>query len=108
MNNRCSKISFKLNLGLILFISIDHMSKNRFLSKLSKNGVFLLNKIKKIVKVKNIQKIKIAQNVLFPHRFSIWGPKVTPKVPPDGHGHPGPFFGLWSGQDESFGFKPFP
>ena len=37
---------------------------------------------------KKFHKIKIAQNVWFPHRFSISGPKVTPKGLPDASGPP--------------------
>ena len=48
MNKICSKIGFKLNLGLVLFIYEDHWSKNSFLSKLSENGQFSLNKVQKI------------------------------------------------------------
>ena len=53
MNNICSKIAFKLNLGLVLFIHEDHLSKNRFLSKLSENGQFSLNKVQKITNNQN-------------------------------------------------------
>ena len=105
LNKNCSKLSFKLSLGLILFVCIDHLSKNWFLSILSKNGEFVLNKVKKIIRYQNFfHKIKIAQNVWFPHRFSIWGPKVTPKVPPDGHCHPRVVSWPRSRQDEPFGF----
>ena len=59
-----NKISPKFNLKLIfehlLFISVNHLSKNKFLSKLSKNVVFLLNKVKKIIKdQKNLIKSKL-------------------------------------------------
>ena len=102
MNKSCSKICFKLSLGQILFICIDHLSKNRFLPKLSKNGRFLLNKVKKIIRDQNFfHKIKIAQNVGFPHRFSFSGQKVTPMGLPDASGPP-LAFGLFStGQDGS-------
>ena len=89
MNKSCSKICFKLSLGQILFKCIDHLSKNRFSSKLSKNGRFLLNKVKKIICDQNFfHKIKIAQNVGFPHRFSFSGQKVTPMGLPDASGPP--------------------
>ena len=100
-----NKISPKLNLKLIfeqlLFISENHLSNNRFLSKLSKNGRFcrfLLNKVKKII-IDQIffHKIKIAQNVGFPHRFSFSGQKVTPMGLPDASGPPVAFGCLgWS------------
>ena len=48
MNKICSKIGFKLNLRLVLNICEDHLSKNRFLSKLSENGQFSPNKVQKI------------------------------------------------------------
>ena len=32
--------------------------------------------------------IKNVHSIWFPHRFSILGPNVTPKGPPDGHGLP--------------------
>ena len=90
MNKSCPKICFiKLSLGQILFKCIDHLSKNRFSSKLSKNGRFLLNKVKKIICDQIFfHKIKIAQNVGFPHRFSFLGQKVTPMGLPDASGPP--------------------
>ena len=48
MNKCCTKTNFILNFGLLLFLNVNHLSKNRFLSKLSKNGQFLLNEVKKI------------------------------------------------------------
>ena len=53
MNKICSKIGFKLNLGLVLFIYEDHWSKNSFLSKLSENCQFSLNKVQKITNNQN-------------------------------------------------------
>ena len=89
MNEICPKLNLKLIFEQLLFISINHLSKNRFLSKLSKNGRFLLNKVKKIISdQKFFHKIKIAQNVGFPHRFSFSGQKVTPMGLPDASGPP--------------------
>ena len=63
--------------------------QNQVFSKLSKNGWFLLNKVKKIICDQNFfHKIKIAQNVGFPHRFSFSGQKVTPMGLPDASGPP--------------------
>ena len=44
---------------------------------------FLVNLVDKFIK-KIVPKVKVAHNILSPHRFSISGPKVTPKVVPDG------------------------
>ena len=64
MNKISPKVYLKLIYAHLLFISVNHLSKNKVLSKLSKNGVFLLNKVKKIIKdKKNFHKIKIAHNV---------------------------------------------
>ena len=63
--------------------------KNRFLSKLPKNGHFLLNKVPKITNNKKFQKSENAQNIWFSHRFSISAQKVTPKGLPDGLAHLG-------------------
>ena len=75
----CSKICFiKLSLGQILFIYVHTKSK-----KSCDQNFF--------------HKIKIAQNVGFPHRFSFSGQKVTPMGLPDASGPPlafGP--GAWS------------
>ena len=48
VNEKCAKISFALSPGLFLFKCISHFSKNKFLSKLTKNGQFLVNKVQKI------------------------------------------------------------
>ena len=64
MNKISPKFNLKLIFELLLLISVNHLSKNKFLSKLSKNGVFLLNKVKKIIKDEHFfHKIKIAQNM---------------------------------------------
>ena len=89
MNKICPKLNLKHIFEQLLFISVNHLSKNRFLSKLSKNGRFLLNKVKKIICDQNFfHKIKIAQNVGFPHRFSFLVQKVTPMGLPDASGPP--------------------
>ena len=89
MNKICPKLNLKHIFEQLLFISVNHLSKNRFLSKLSKNGRFLLNKVKKIICDQIFfHKIKIAQNVGFPHRFSFSGQKVTPMGLPDASGPP--------------------
>ena len=89
MNKICPKLNLKHIFEQLLFISVNHLSKNRFSSKLSKNGRFLLNKVKKIICDQNFfHKIKIAQNVGFPHRFSFSGQKVTPMGLPDASGPP--------------------
>ena len=62
------KISPKFNTKLIfahlLFTCVDLMSTNRFLSKLSKNGLFLQNKVQKIMKDEAFfHKIQNAENM---------------------------------------------
>ena len=89
MNKICPKLNLEHIFEQLLFISVNHLSKNRLLSKLSKNGRFLQNKVKKIICDQIFfHKIKIAQNVGFPHRFSFSGQKVTPMGLPDASGPP--------------------
>ena len=54
MDKKCHKNNSKLNLEPLLVICVDDGSKNRFLSKLPKNGHFSQNKVPKIT---NNQKI---------------------------------------------------
>ena len=48
VNKKCGKISFALSLGLFLFKCVSHISKNKFLSKLTKNEQFSVNKVQQI------------------------------------------------------------
>ena len=99
MNKICPKLNLKHIFEQLLFISVNHLSKNRFLSKLFENGRFLLNKFKKIIRNQIFfHKIKIAQNVGFPHRFSFSGQKVTPMGLPDASGPPVAFGCLGRGR----------
>ena len=50
INKSSQKFSLKLVFEQLLFIDVDHLSKIRFLLKLSKNGEFLLYKVLKIIK----------------------------------------------------------
>ena len=55
---KSSKNNSKLNLEPLLVICVDDGGKNRFLSKLPKNGHFLLNKVPKIINNPKIFKNK--------------------------------------------------
>ena len=56
MDKKCSKNNFRLKLEPLLLICVDDGGKNRYLSKLPKNGYFSLNKVSKITNNQKISK----------------------------------------------------
>ena len=104
MNKICPKLNLKLIFEQLLFISVNHLSKNRFLSKLFKNGRFLLNKVKKKSQETKIFfiKSKLLRMWDFHIDFHFSGQKVTPMGLPDASGPP-LAFGLFSTRQDGSG-----
>ena len=81
----CAKVDSKLNSGPLRFYTFNYFSKNKCLSKLSKNEQFLISIVQKLTR-SNIFFIK--QKMLgicdFYNRFSISGPFDLSEWVPDG------------------------
>ena len=105
LNKNSPRLNAKLIFAHFLFTCVNHMSKNRFLSKLLKNGQFLVNKVNKITKDELFFKIyKMCRMYDFHINFQFWGKTALPRDFQMGMAHPWQFLGLWSQWDGSGNF----
>ena len=101
MNKICSKFNLELTLGHFLSICVDDWGKNRFLSKLPKNGHFSLNKVPKIINNQKNSKIrKCSEYMIFTQIFN-FGSKSYSQGSSRWAGSPGSWNGLSSREVEA-------
>ena len=92
------KIQLQIDFGTNFDFTYKWLDQKPVRTKIGEKWLICSKQSLKNDKQKNFpHKIQNAHSMWFPHRFSILGPKVTPKGPPDDHGLPRLGNGLASG-----------